>query len=244
MAVIRGAETIQSAKDLYNFGKTKCEQPSETANCKQRHFRYIEAVSRETKIRFKPIPQNRKIHQIITTGNPSLLFIRNLSCYSCDECIEGNYGSCVNQHVGKTTTANISRENVNDAEVDVDDTEEEPHGLLDLCQPGSILAVYTDDPNEDFYLFRAESPPEKLKRKTKDSWGATFEKGHEIIRGVYFEATNVDFRYRLLNDRHAVVPSCSVRHILMNASMTNKTLVISKTDNEEILASMPEVFRN
>ncbi|XP_069104899.1 uncharacterized protein [Argopecten irradians] len=243
MAIIRGTETIQSAEHLYNFGKNKFEQPSGSANCKRRHFRYIEQVTRETQMRYKPIPRNRQIHQIIATGNPSLLFVRNISCYTCDQCITGNYGACTNR-IGKTRTAEISREGGDDqASVD-DNLQDNSHvnDLHDLCQPTSILAVFTDDPSEDFYLFKAKSKPEKLKRKLKDSWGATFEKGCEVIRGFYFETVNNVFTYRLLKDRLAVVPACSVRHVLVNASESNNTLTISEDDHVEILASLDSLL--
>ena len=53
---------------------------------------------------------------------------------------------------------------------------------LTLIEKDTILALFTDDKNADYYLLKAVSAPEILKRKIKDGWGVTHERGTKIVK--------------------------------------------------------------
>jgi hypothetical protein len=66
-AVLRGKATIQCAKDLYKFAEENPQQPKcKNGNYKRRIFRYVESIPRDNNRNFKPVSQNRKVHQIIS----------------------------------------------------------------------------------------------------------------------------------------------------------------------------------
>jgi hypothetical protein len=66
-AVLRGKATIQCAKDLYKFAEENLQQPKcKNGNYKRRIFRYVESIPRDNNRNFKPVSQNRKVHQIIS----------------------------------------------------------------------------------------------------------------------------------------------------------------------------------
>jgi hypothetical protein len=45
------------------------------------------------------------------------------------------------------------------------------------------LAPFTDDKTADYYLLKAVSAPEILKRKMKDGWGVTHKRGTIFGKG-------------------------------------------------------------
>ena len=61
------------------------------------YYRYVEEVPRDELSQYKPVPQNRSIHQTITTGQPCELILRE---YTCVHCSEGQYADCVNPQAG------------------------------------------------------------------------------------------------------------------------------------------------
>ncbi len=203
-------------------------------------YRFIEAVPRSDLQRYKPVPQNRAIHQIITTNISGELLIRDLSCFRCEKCVEGQYDKCSNKHVSSRKHT-FTREAVQTAE-ETDDERNET--VMDnMIDKGSILAVYTDDPGEDYYLLNASRKPEILKRDTKDMWGTMHECGSEVVKGFYFEKINtrtnltITYRYKLVKNVVAYVPLMSVKQILMN-DMQDGIIDLAESDHMDILAAV------
>ena len=58
----------------------------------------------------------------------------------------------------------------------VQSTENDEYEMADLIAEGTILAVYTDESDSNYYLFRASSCPQVLTKDTNDDWGITYEK--------------------------------------------------------------------
>lgn len=191
-------------------------------------------MPRDELVRYKPIPQNRSVHQILTTDHSCQLILRDLSCYCCDNCVEKNYLDCNNKDV-------TSRKHAVKREFYANETEENDNGdgetsIENLIEKDSILALFTDDPGEEYYLLKALSPPNILKRETKDSWGALYPPGTEVIKGHYFEKIE-NFRYRLIKNMIAYVPLMSVKHVLLNDCHDN-ILAITENDHLDILAAV------
>ncbi|CAG2203707.1 unnamed protein product [Mytilus edulis] len=67
-AVLRGKTKIQTARDLYDFAQKNLQIP-QSGIYKKRLFKYIAEIPRFQNINFKPVDQNRKIHQIIATNH-------------------------------------------------------------------------------------------------------------------------------------------------------------------------------
>ena len=200
-------------------------------------FRYIENVPRDETVRYKPVPRNRCIHQIMSTNKPSELFIRDLSCYSCDQCSEGDFENCSSTVVGVTRKQTMEKEN-NDIILTNEVPENDDVPLEELIQPTSIVALFTDDTDYDYYLMKITSTPVTLKRNTKDGWGITHQKGSKIVKGFYFEnIQNQPLKFRLVKNIHACAPVLSVKHILISSS-DNDNLELSESDHLDILDAM------
>jgi hypothetical protein len=107
-------------------------------------------------ISFKAVPGIRRLHQVVSTkSNNDTLAVRNMSCYTCENYINGNYNNCKNNAIG---------------------------GIKVTIPEGTILAVYTDESDSNYYLFRASSYPQVLTKDTTDDWGITYGKGSKIVR--------------------------------------------------------------
>ena len=93
LAVYRGSEIIQSASDFFNYCENHLKDTKSTY-CKRRIFRYVEKIDRNN-ISFKAVPGIRRLHQVVSTkSNNDTLAVRNMSCYTCENCINGNYNNC------------------------------------------------------------------------------------------------------------------------------------------------------
>ena len=66
MAVLRGSEMIQKAKDFLDFVDNELRIP-QSGIYKRPVFRYAEEIPGDKIPDFKPVNQNRKIHQISST---------------------------------------------------------------------------------------------------------------------------------------------------------------------------------
>ena len=82
-----------------------------------------------------------------------------MSCYTCENCINGNYNNCKNNAIGGKVT----------------------------IPGGTILAVYTVESDSNYYLFRESSCPQVLTKDTTDDWGITYGKRSKIVHGCYFD---------------------------------------------------------
>ena len=190
-------------------------------------------------MRYKPVPRNRCIHQIITTDRQSELYLRDLSCYSCEQCSEGDFKHCSNPLVGGSRTHVMEKE-VHDETTHELDSSDGRMSLKKLLQPNTIVALFTDDPNFDYYLMKITADTKILKHKIKDDWGITHDKGTEIVKGYYFEnQPNKPFKFRLVKNVLACAPVLSVKHILIHSS-TCDTLELSEADHLDILDSMED----
>ena len=198
-------------------------------------YRYIEEVPRDTLSRYRPVPQNRSIHQIITTDQPCELILRELSCYTCVYCSEGQYADCINPHTG------ISKKHLMQKEQQIGETDDEENEEPDfetLIEKDAILALFTDNKNADYYLLKAVSAPEILKRKIKDGWVVTHERGTKVVKGYYFEKINNNIlNYRLVKNVIACVPFLSVKHILLVDIYTD-LLQLTENDHLDILSAI------
>ncbi|CAC5411409.1 unnamed protein product [Mytilus coruscus] len=63
LSIIRGQRVIQSARDLYVFASENLCKTAEDSKCSRRIFRYIDTINRNRDRYFKPVKENRKIHQ-------------------------------------------------------------------------------------------------------------------------------------------------------------------------------------
>ena len=96
-------------------------------------------------ISFKIVPCIRRLHQVVSTkSNNDTLAVRNMSCYTCENCIIGNYNNCKNNAIGGKVTIPISIDNNRNFR-SVQSTENDEYEMADLIAEGTILAVYTDE---------------------------------------------------------------------------------------------------
>jgi hypothetical protein len=77
LAVMKGT-LIQNSRDLFEFASDSLPAPK-SGIYKRRVFKYVEQIQRDNSRYFMPIPENRKIHQIISSANHKLQ-VRHQSC--------------------------------------------------------------------------------------------------------------------------------------------------------------------
>jgi threonine dehydrogenase-like Zn-dependent dehydrogenase len=88
-----------------------------------------------------------------------------MSCYTCENCITGNYNNCKNNAIGDKVTIPISIDNNRNSR-SVQSTESDEYEMADLIAEGTILAAYIDESDSNYYLFRASLCPQVLTKDT------------------------------------------------------------------------------
>ncbi|CAC5425714.1 unnamed protein product [Mytilus coruscus] len=129
-------------------------------------------INRDSVKAYKPIPGIRSLHQVLNS-EPEKLTVRYMSCYSCEECVNGNYNMCTNNAIVCKEVVPIRPDDKGTIDDDENDNE---YTMSDLIVEGTVLALYTDEENAEFYLLRASSCPEKLRTSEVDDWGVSFRK--------------------------------------------------------------------
>ncbi|CAC5401985.1 unnamed protein product [Mytilus coruscus] len=159
---------------------------------------------------FFVISSDEKHDQCFT--KPEKLTVRYMSCYSCEECVNGNYNICTNNAIGRKEVVPIRPDDKGTIDDDENDNE---YTMSDLIVEGTVLALYTEKENAEFYLLRASSCPEKLRTSEVDDWGVSFRKNTKIIRGQYFKSdlNRSKLSYKLIRRKKAIVPEASVIYI-------------------------------
>jgi hypothetical protein len=67
-----------------------------------------------------------------------------MSCYTCENCIIGDYDNCKNNVIGGKVTIPIYIDNNRNSR-SVQSTQNDEYEMADLIAEGTILAVYTDE---------------------------------------------------------------------------------------------------
>ncbi|CAC5389660.1 unnamed protein product [Mytilus coruscus] len=135
-------------------------------------------INRDSVKAYKPIPGIRSLHQVLNS-EPEKLTVRYMSCYSCEECVNGNYNMCTNNAIGRKEVVPIRPDDKGTVDDDDDDENDNEYTMSDLIVEGTVLALYTDEENAEFYLLGASSCPEKLRTSEVDDWGVSFRKKHK-----------------------------------------------------------------
>ena len=204
-AILRGAVKLQTAEDCYAYARDHLTGTKKDSTASRRIFRYESSVDRKRNRYFDPIKSNRNIHQIMNTEK-GVLTIRNISCYTCQRCQEGRYEDC--QQFRETNTRIVKTE-ISKSATEEPDEGSEP-ALKDLVQLNAVVAVYTDDPGEDYYLIKTTGEPETLKQNATDVWGGNFMKNALVIRGLYYRRVNSSLRFKLISNKPVIVSLNSV----------------------------------
>ncbi|CAG2215128.1 unnamed protein product [Mytilus edulis] len=148
-----------------------------------------------------------------------------LSCF-CVNCCHHMYDQCSNSiKTGGYTEWEMKREYRADAQ---ENEENEQVSLQELVSVGQLVALYTDDDEEEYYMLKVEKSMETLRIDTTDSWGSLLPAGTPVFRGLYYNKTNSPFQYRLVN-RKAVVPAASVVYICSEVTANNVIRITEET---------------
>ncbi|CAG2203313.1 unnamed protein product [Mytilus edulis] len=209
LSIIRGQRVIQSARNLYDFASENLCKTSEDAKCSRRIFRYIETINRNRDRYFKPVKENRKIHQVCFTKSATV-DIRKLSCYTCENCVNTKYNECLNiDQIGNFSNLKMVKENA-DQESEDEEIADEIEQLYELVSTGTFFAVKADDINVPYYLVKANKKMTVLRKKSTDKWGITYLPGSKVIHGYYFGIVN-----RNAHQTYSRYSSCAFRNLCM-----------------------------
>lgn len=240
-AVLRRKAKIQDAKDFYDFCEANLQNPK-AGIYKRRIFKYVETVPRSDCINYKPITENRKIHQITyQETSPGELKTSHLSCYSCETCIEGTDQICSNRHfIGNFKTLIIKEitPNTNDQSDTPLEDEPEPENLSSFIENGSVIAVLADDSEYEFYIMKVNKKAFTLANESHDVWGGIFPAGAEVIQGLYYDRCKRNpLLYRLIPRKLAFVYSVAVRYICVELN-PSKLITIPEQLHLDIIKSV------
>ncbi|CAC5405674.1 unnamed protein product [Mytilus coruscus] len=200
----------------------------------------FDTINRNSVKAYKPIPGIRSLHQVLNSEQKKLT-VRYLSCYSCEECVNGNYNMCTNNAIGRKEVVPIRPDDKGTIDDDENDNE---YTMSDLIVEGTVLALYTDEENAEFYLLRASSCPEKLRTSEVDDWGVSFRKNTKIIRGQYFKSdlNRSELSYKLIRRNQAIVPEASVIYISPQLRVNSRfALTLPETVHLDILSVLDEM---
>ncbi|CAC5378511.1 unnamed protein product [Mytilus coruscus] len=214
LAVIRGTHVIQSSSDLFDYAQSNLSTTADSSKCSRRIFRYVDSVNRDRDRNFLPVKENRKIHQVRSFDDGEI-FVRKLSCYSCQSCIVGNYSTCMNDAqlgtYNKIKMVKESEHNDSNADSDNDEGVDDETNICDSVSKGTIFAVKADDTDCPYYILRASKDPIILRKTATDRWGASYHQGNKVIHGYYFNTIdNNPFKLKLSKRIPAIVPALSV----------------------------------
>ena len=134
-------------------------------------------------------------------------------CYTCENCINGNNNNCKNNAIGgKVTIPEIT-----------------------------ILAVYTDELDSNYYLFRASSCLQVLTKDTTDDCSITYGKGSKIVHGCYFDRTRKLLSFKLLDKKRSIISVASIIYISPILQCLNGALNLTETTHLDILSVLDEM---
>ncbi|CAG2227048.1 unnamed protein product [Mytilus edulis] len=229
-----GKEAVRYAKILRNYFETShARGPQDAAGGfikKQADLAVIrDSVNRDRDRNFLPVKENRKIHQVRSFDDGEI-FVRKLSCYSCQSCIVGNYSTCMNDAqlgtYNKIKMVKESEHNDSDADSNNDEGVDDETNICDFVSNGTIFAVKADDTDCPYYILRASKDPIILRKTATDKWGASYHQGNKVIHGYYFNTIdNNPFKLKLLKRIPAIVPALSVIYICSEVDIDDNGLI-------------------
>ena len=212
LAILCGKVTINTAEDTYQYARDNLAVTCSMSTSARRIFRFIDTsdIDRNRNRYFKPIPNNRDVHQIITCKD-GLLTLRSLSCYTCSACVDGTFEACQNKEL--SIPRDIILEHIRPKAADCDNNIEMPYSVAESVKIGDLVVVYTDENEYDYYLLKATSVLCQLDANEQDSWNNVFPKHADVIRGLYYEKRE-SMRYKLIPKKTALISSNSVLCVL------------------------------
>ena len=224
---------LQTAEDCFNYACDNLTSTKKDSTACRRIFRFESEIDRTRDRYFQPIKNNRDVHQIMST-EAGILTVRKISCYTCEKCLGELYEDCV-QNMG-TETRIIQTEKSKKASEEPEE-ETEP-SLMDMIKKDSIIAVYTDDPGEDYYLIKATHEPVVLTQDEADSWGNYFKRNMEVVRGFYYRKLKSSLTFKLISNKQVLI---SVKSILCPLEISpNKSITLPVTMHEDLISMAAE----
>lgn len=243
LAVLQRKAKIQCAKDFYDFCFDTLRTPK-SGIYKRRIFKYVEVIPRNNCINYRPITENRKIHQIIAHDScPGELITNHLSCYDCEHCLIRNSCSqiCKNKKfIGQSKVLKmkeISSRNLDQSDTDLEEVALREN-ISNLVEIGSVIAVLADDPDYEYYIMKVNQKSRVLERERCDVWGGRFPAGAAVVEGFFYDrSTNNTLLYKLIPNKPAIVYTMSVRYICIEIT-PNKTVTIPEQLHLDIIKSL------
>ncbi len=117
-----------------------------------------------------------------------------------------------------------------------------PNTIGDLVQPGAVIAVYTDDAADSYYLLKCTEARHTTISEQTDNWGNTFQAGTDVFTGLYFDkqglSVKLKYMYKLLKHRYAIVPFAAVRYVCIGMDDDSGKLKLTDEIHHEIMSSL------
>ena len=174
-------------------------------------YRYAEMIPGDKIPNYKPVNQNRKIHQISSITEK--LQVRPLSCYECDGCLKGELENCGNKNlIVKQQTVKMKISESHTERTKHQEDEQTGIHISTLITKNSVVAVYIDEPEYQFYIMKVTDEPHVVNREVSDDWGCTFTRISEILKGFYYDRmNNYPYKYKQIKRKKAIVHVVAVK---------------------------------
>ncbi len=236
MAVIRRQAVIQSALDLQQFCIKTLSQPKERKGNKvyRRYFHLVtadEIPAKGCEVPVGPLEGIRSLHQICSMGQTGTVDTRKLSCYTCDECVEGNYDKCTNGEI----CGPVKRVTLVQGDDNTQDVDDEQFSLADSLREKDIVQIMHHTDNEtNTELIKVTKPLYKLTRECFDDRGDGYPRGSMILRGQVLKENGI-------SGANHVFQTTPVKIMFLGSSVIS--LVDTTAERRKILVHNDEYIR-
>ncbi len=246
MAVIRGQAVIQNAQDLYDFCVKNLTQPRPGSKVYRRYFHVVTAddiYPKGCSVPVGPLKGIRSLHRISSCDQPGTVMTRSLSCYSCDNCIEGNYSNCQNEEICgpvkkvKLEVTSDKTQEIQEEEEGEEEEEEEGEELshVDAVKEKDVVQVCRHVDNSTVSeLLKVTKAQYQLTRECFDDRGDGYPKGSMILRGQVLKENGI------VGPNH-VFKTTSTKVIFLGSNIISPVEVI--LEGRKILISNDEYLR-
>jgi hypothetical protein len=161
---------------------------------------------RERSFDCETVKGSQSLHSIysFSIADPTLLFVRKLSCF-CAYCFDFDCTNCVNKsHVEGWELVKLKPGNLNHVrghmlQCEVREDEQVPDefeevfdqdGMADFLRPGDNFAVPAMEGNSEgveFYILQCSKSKHEVEAAFTCSWGPSYGQGDLVVRGTYYQ---------------------------------------------------------
>jgi hypothetical protein len=156
--------------------------------------------------------------------------------------LKGELENCGNKNlIGKHQIVEIKISESHNDRTEHQEDEQTDIDIRTLITKNSVVAVYGDDPEYQFYIMKVTDEPHVMNRDVSDDWGCTFTRGSEILKSFYYDRmNNSSYKYKLIKRRKAIVHVVAVQFACVELRACDE-IKVPESLHLDILESLDEM---